>query len=43
MPAHRRTGQPQPLRSDNVHERIARVRAACDWIDHATDTGEVDM
>ncbi|MFI1677352.1 DUF6192 family protein [Streptomyces sp. NPDC020607] len=26
-----------------VHERIARVRAACDWIEHAIDTGEVDM
>ncbi|MFI0242997.1 DUF6192 family protein [Streptomyces sp. NPDC016845] len=28
---------------DLVHERIARVRAACDWIEHAIDTGEVDM
>ncbi|MGV2918282.1 DUF6192 family protein [Streptomyces alfalfae] len=28
---------------DLVHERIAKVRAACDWIEHAVDTGEVDM
>ncbi|GAA1367956.1 DUF6192 family protein [Streptomyces beijiangensis] len=43
MTAHRRTGQPQPLRPDNVHERRARVRAACGWIDHAIVTGGVDM
>jgi len=25
-----------------IHSNVSRVRATCDWIDHAVETGQVD-